>query len=152
MDQAALVGMLQAERRLSNVMGGSDWVHGPVFADNLLQIRAVHVLHDQKVQLAVLVDVMGADDVRMVERSDRLSFLIEPVQEPAAFSQRNGQDLDRDAAAQGLVLCQIDDAHASKSQPFQNLVFANGKAAPFAAKKLLGLENSQDAVANELTG
>ena len=60
-------------------------VHRPGLLDDLLQAGAVHVLHDEEVQLVVLVDVVGADDVGMVEGGDGAGLAVE------AFQRRRGR-------------------------------------------------------------
>ena len=115
-------------------MGGPNRVHGTMLADNLLQIGAVHIFHDQKVQLAVLVDVVSTDNIGVVQGGNCLGLLVEPVEEPTAFGQGNGQNLNGHSPAQRLVLGQVNDAHAAEPQPFQNLIFANVETAPAAAQ------------------
>jgi len=62
-DQAGLVGVLQAQDGLADVVGGADGIHRPAALDDLLQVGAVDVLHDEEVQRLVLVDIVGVDDV-----------------------------------------------------------------------------------------
>ena len=64
-DQPGLVGVLEADGGAGRCSGTarSDVERAGLF-DDVLQAGAVHVLHDQEVQVVVLVDVVGADDVQ----------------------------------------------------------------------------------------
>ena len=74
------MGVLQADGRLADVVAGAQQVHRPGLLDDLLQAGAVHVFHDQEVQVLVLVDVVGADDVGMVEGGDGAGFAVEALE------------------------------------------------------------------------
>ena len=95
---------------------------------------------------------MSTNNIGVVQGGNCLGLLVEPVEEPAAFGQGNGQNLNGHSPAQGFMLGQVNDAHAAEPKPFQNLIFADVETAPAAAQQLFGLEYGQDAVANELTG
>ena len=68
---------------LGDVVRGPDRVEQLLFehvaGDDFLQARPVHVFHDEEVQLLVLVDVVGADDIRVIERGDGPGFAVEAV-------------------------------------------------------------------------
>ena len=79
-DEADLVGVLQADRGAVDVVAGADRVERPGLLDEVLQVGAVHVLHDEEVQVVVLVDVVGADDVRVVEGGDGAGLAVEALE------------------------------------------------------------------------
>ena len=63
MDQAALVGVLQAQRRLPDVVAGLRDRQRPALLDQLGQVGPLDVLHDEEVRAADRVGVEGVDDV-----------------------------------------------------------------------------------------
>ena len=66
MDQAALVGVLQAQRRLPDELARLRHRQRAVLLDQPGQVgRSFDVLHDEQVRAADLVGVEGADDVRV---------------------------------------------------------------------------------------
>ena len=54
--------------------------HRAVFLHHFLKSSALDVFHDQEVRLALLVDVVSADDVGVVQGGDGLGFAVEPAQ------------------------------------------------------------------------
>ena len=79
-DQAGLVGVLQPLGRLADVVGGAIDAQRPEAGDDVLQADAVHVVHDQEVQAAVLVDVVGLDQVGMVQHAGGPGLAVETSQ------------------------------------------------------------------------
>ncbi len=86
-NQAAFVRMLQSQRGLANVVRRPQDIHGTLAIDNLLQIGAVDIFHDQEMELAILVNIVGANNIGVVESGDRLGFFVKAVKEPAVFGQ-----------------------------------------------------------------
>ncbi len=101
-------------------------------------------------QLLVLVDVVGADDVGMIEGGDGAGFAVEAFQSGGIFGLGGGQHLDGHPAAHQLVLAQVDAAHAAGAEPLEHLVLADGEASPLPEKELLGLKQGEDPIAHEL--
>ena len=151
-DAAGLMGMVQADGRLPNVMCGSGDVHRPMFLDDLLQAGAVHIFHHQKVQLVVLIDVISANDVGMIQSRDGAGFPIETFERRRVLGFSGGQDLDGGATAHELVLAQIDTAHAALAKALHHFVLADREAPPAALKKLFGLEMGENAIADQNAG
>src|SRR5205085_5636489 len=98
------------------------------------------VLHHEKMEIIILVDVVSPHDGGMVERRDRARFPVKSLESGRVVRPRRGQDLDRSTAAHELMLAEIDLAHAAGGDKLQDLVLADGKPAPLALQKLLGLE------------
>jgi len=88
----------------------------------------------------------------MIEGGDRLGFAVEVFEEPGVLGQGDRQDLHGHAAAQVLVLGKIDDPHASRADPLQNLVLADAEAAPLALEELLGLKVGQESFIDQELG
>jgi hypothetical protein len=151
-DQAGLVGVLQAEGGLADVVGGPHGVHRPVALDDGVQRAAVNVLHDEEVQPAVAVDVVTADDVGVLELGDGPRLAAEALQ-GHGVAGAVGEHLDGDAAAHDRVLAQVDLAHAAGAERPQHLVLATeDEVAPLAAQQLLDVEARQQAVAHQGVG
>ena len=70
-DQAGLVGVLQSESGLADEMGCHPEGQRTLSLDDLVERPAVHILHYQEMQIVVVVEVIGADDVGMLQGSDR---------------------------------------------------------------------------------
>ena len=99
--------------------------------------------------MLVLVDVVGADDVGMVEGGDGAGLAVEALQRGGILGLGGRQHLDGHPAAHELVFAQVDAAHAAGAEAFQHLVLADGEALPLALEELLGLEVGQQAVADQ---
>ena len=143
MDQTRLVGVLQADRRPVHVVAGPRHVQTAVFLDEILKAHTVDVFHDDKVQVVVLVDVVGSNDVRMVEGRDRSRFAVEPFERRRILGLGRRQYLHGNLTAHELVFAEKHLAHAAGAEPLQHLVLADGEPLPFAEQKLFGLEESQ---------
>ena len=61
----------------------------------------------------MLPNVVNAQDVGMVERSDGAGFLLEAQQTVGISRERGGQDFYGDVPAQALVARAIDLSHAA---------------------------------------
>ncbi len=70
-----------------------------------------HELHDDVIDALVLFDVVDRDDVWVVERGDRASFLLESRSRAGVVLPLRGQDFDGDLALQLGVASPIDLAH-----------------------------------------
>ena len=101
-------------------------------------------LHHQVVDvLAVLGfhrDVVGADDVLMVQSGDRLCLDIEALQDGRAFFDLGvRQDLDRTLAPHHLVLGQENGSHTASAQRPQQTVRTQEESLVFTLQYLVGL-------------
>ncbi len=104
------------------VEGGGDLaadVEHPVGAEAALlaqdrgEVRPGDVLHGDVEQAVDLARVVDRDDVGMRERGGDARLAQEALAEVRVVGQIGRDDLQRGAAAQGLVLGQVDDAHAA---------------------------------------
>ncbi len=73
------MSVLQAESGLPNIMAGSMPLERAAFLDDFLKVGAVHILHHEEMQIAVLIDVVSVDDIRMVKSGDRAGFAIKAI-------------------------------------------------------------------------
>jgi hypothetical protein len=77
MDEPHLVGIVEANGRLPNVLARLfDWQRSLVL-NKLGQVRSVDKLHDQEEAVAGLVGVVGSDNIWVVEFSGRPDFAFE---------------------------------------------------------------------------
>ena len=63
----------------------------------------------------LLAEVVDTENVGMVERRDRASFLLEATQAVGVGGKRSGENLDRHVAAKALVTGAIDFAHSAST-------------------------------------
>ena len=93
-------------------------------AQHLLEVGPLHILHGDEGLFAIGCVVHG-DDAGMVEAAGgaRLAKKRRRVA-VGAFVEMAVQRLDRHQAAEGRVLCQIDDAHGAPPQLFDDFVTA----------------------------
>ena len=103
-------------------------------------------------QLFVLIDVVGVNDVRMIEGGNGPGFPVEALQGGIIAGLGRRQHLDGDAAAHELVFAEVDRPHAAGAELFEHFVLADREASPLALQDLLGLELREDAVADEVAG
>ena len=131
-------------------MGCPDRIHLPVFADDILQALPVHVFHHKKMCIAVLVDVVRANDIRMIELRGRPSFAVKSLERGWIVLQLVGrQNLQGDMPVHENVFAQVHRAHSAGADRFQELVFAaEPKSPPFAGEDLLRLEDGEQSVAD----
>src|SRR5439155_23894743 len=71
---------------------------------------------------------MDRDDVRMIESRRRAGLAFEPLSAIRVSREIRIQDLERDATLKLGVLGEIDLAHASLSEEFDDAVMAKGRA------------------------
>ena len=151
-DEAGRVGVLQPVGGLADVVGGADRVEPAAARDQLLQIDAVHVLHDEEIGSALRVHVVGADDVRMIEGGDGLGLAVEAGQGGGVVGLVGRQHLERDLPPQLEVLAQVDRPHAAGADAVEDEVLADDEPRPPAAHQVVGLERREEAVADQQGG
>ena len=150
MDQAGLVGMLQPVGRLADIVGGDEIIHGAVVLDHLLQIAALDVLHHQVMDVAVVVDVVGPDDIAVIQGGGGLGLAMEAGQIGRVFDAMLGQDLDRPASLHEHVLGQVDAAHAAGAQVVEELVLSEEEAFVPAFEEVVALPAGQETGLDQL--
>ncbi len=119
MHQARALGVVEADRRLANVMAGTQDAQRPALLDDVLQAGAVDVLHDKEVQVLILVDVVGVDDVGMVDGGDGAGLAIEAAEGGLVLRLGGRQDLDCPHAAHQLVFAQEHGCPCRPSRAFR---------------------------------
>jgi hypothetical protein len=85
--------------------------------DALAQGLSLDVLGDDEAPAVRLTDFVHDEDVRVVEGGGGAGLLVEAPQPLGIESQRCGQELEGDLAAQSAVVGQEHLAHAARAQP-----------------------------------
>lgn len=147
MHQSAVMRMGQPQRGLTEVFRRVFETERPVFADDVLNAAAVDVLHDQEVNLAValhfLIDIVRADNIGVIERSDGLRFSMKTRQIRRIPDPLDGQHLDRAASPHQHMLGQINGTHAAFAEQRQQAVLAEREAFVPSLQQLVGLPARQ---------
>ena len=81
-----------------------------------VEARAVDELHHDEINIALPVELVNGDDVRVTERGEELRFAQEALAAPLVEGVIRGEDLDRDLARQTRVARQIDLTHTASRQ------------------------------------
>ncbi len=79
----------------------------------LVQVLALHHLHDEKPRALGLLDAVDRGDVRVFELGEHLGFALEPHHLVGVADEMRGQNLDRHLALEVLVVGAEDLAHAA---------------------------------------
>src|SRR5262249_23064863 len=118
------VPVREAERgeNLTRVLDRNGDGRRPALDDQLLERTPVQVLHRDVVGAFGLASVVDRDDVRVRQRSGVLRLATEPLDELLVAGVPVVQDLDRDAAAELLVLGEIDVRHPAGAELAHDLV------------------------------
>ena len=87
--------------------------------DQFVEGLAIHQLHDDEGLPVLLADFVDGDDVGMVQRGSRFSFLDEAGAAVGIAAARFGQQLDGDETIQALVAGLVDLSHAALADLFQ---------------------------------
>ena len=88
--------------------------------DHLSQRLPVDVLHRIVVDAALTTYGVDSDDVRVLQRSGGVGFVLEPLEAPRIQDRRKGQHLQRHAAAQGNLLHLVHHAHPTATDLAQD--------------------------------
>ena len=117
-----------------------------------MQVLPVDVLHHDVMDVAFVVDVVGADDVRVVELGNGAGFETEPLQVRRIVHAVRRQHFDRHAPLHELVLGQVDAAHAALADLAEQLVFAEAEALVLPGEQLVGLPPRDEVVRDQQLG
>ncbi len=143
MHQPGLVSVRQASSRLPDEIGDFPESARPVVDDQVLQVLTLDIFHHQEVNLRrtvhLTIDVVGTHDVRMIQRRDRLSFAVEPLEVTRIGDLLVRQHLDRTPPTHQHVFGQIHRTHAPLAQQRLQAVLAKEKSLVLALEQLVGL-------------
>ena len=90
--------------------------------DDFLEARPLDVLHDQEVQFVVLVDVVGANDVRVIQTRQRARLAHESLAQFGIAGVARAERFHRDLSAEPFVERDKDAPHSARADLAQYLV------------------------------
>ena len=122
MNQPLLMGVLQGEGRLVDIVGGAGRRDALLVLEDGGQTGALDELHDEEMAAGLLLRVVGLDDAGVTELGQRLGFAAEAHDSTGVVDAPLRQHLDGDAAVQLGVVPQVNLAHAALAQFVQQLV------------------------------
>jgi hypothetical protein len=152
MDQAALVGVLEPQRCLADVVAGRCHRQRAGLLDQPGQVGALDVLHSQEVGVASLAGVVGDDDIRMSQLGGGVDLAVEAAHGSGAFQPVAADDLEGDDAVHVLVLRLEDLPHATLAKPVQQPIGADQQVLAPAVDDLVDLVRRQPAAPQHLSG
>ena len=71
MNEVGRLRVGQTERGLSQIMSGSQRRKRTVAADKVMEIATIDEFEHEKMKVLLVIEVVGADDMGMVQTSDR---------------------------------------------------------------------------------
>lgn len=125
MYQGVFVGVLEAQRGLTDQLAGIGDRQRPATPHQFRQIDAVHVLHHQDRRAVDLTRVVRLDDIRMPQPPGSFHLAIEACDREFVIGPALGQNLQGHHAVQMHVQGLEDGAHAAFAQLCQELVFTD---------------------------
>src|SRR5580704_14050395 len=152
-DDSATVCISQTVCRLANVVGRLERRHWPHVSHPIVKAVTIDELHHEQMDFGLsverLIDVVGSDDIRVLESSYDPSFAVESSQIDRVAQVRFRQHFDRTAAPHQRVFGKIDRARSAARQDRQQTILPQNEAAVFSSQQLFGLPLSQRSVAHE---
>ena len=124
----------------------------PLLADQLFQVRPIHVFQYQEVAAPDLIGVVGGDDVGMDELGGGADLAQEQLLGAAGADQVGRQHLEGDDPAHGAVFGLENAAHAAAADLFEDAVLPQQKAGGAADQQALGLEPGQQPLLDQEAG
>ncbi len=121
-DHAALVGVLQPQRRLVDEVGGVGHRERPLGLDELGQVEPLDVLHREDQAAVEAEGGVGGDDVGVAELGHGADLALEAVEDAGALDDVAADDLEDLVAAHHGVVGEVDDAHAAPAEFALDLV------------------------------
>jgi hypothetical protein len=115
-----------------------------VFLDQLVKILPLDIFHDEVMLAFELVDVVGVDNVGVIELRGGTRFDSEALQIGRVGHAILGEHFNRAAGSHQNMLTQIHATHAPLAEHPQEFVFAQDKATMLARKQLVGLPFGED--------
>ena len=121
-DDAVAVGEARGLEDLDRDVDRAQLVDRRLAPDQLLERATREVLHRDVVGVVVGAAVVDADDVRVLEAGGCLRLAPEPLDEARVLGEPAVEELQRDVAAELLVLRQEHVGHAARAEPRDDLV------------------------------
>ena len=155
-DDSATVRISQTVCGLSNVVGRLERRHWPHVGHPIVKAVSIDELHHEQMDFGLsverLIDVVGSDNIRVLERSHDPSFAVESSQIDRVAKVCFRQHFDRTAAPHQRVFGKIDGARSAARQDREQAILPENEAAVFSSQELFGLPFSQGSVAHKRSG
>src|SRR5262245_338876 len=90
--------------------------------DAIAEVLALERLHDDEGCPLVLADIEDGADSRMAQRAGGARLDPKAIERLTILDGVGGEKLQRDLAAEPLVLGEIDDAHAARTEGAQDTI------------------------------
>ncbi len=127
--EAAAVGGVQRGRELLEQLDRSRRLDRPLLDQDLAEVGAGDVVHDEEQHPLMLARVMDPDDVRVMQRGGDARLALEPLAELLVLGERGRQHLERVDPVQRDVRDAVDEAHAAAADQLVNAVAPDHGAA-----------------------
>src|SRR5262245_5836946 len=113
MNDSLLMGIGKTASGLQNAFSRvSDWERA-FGLDQRGEIAALNELHDQEVDAAGFVGIVGRDDVWVIELGDGFDFALKTFESALGIEDLGFDDFERDDALHAAVLSLVNIAHAA---------------------------------------
>ena len=125
MDDPLLVGFLNGPGNLPGDLNRIARLHGAP-GDAVSQRLALDQFQHQEEDAGVLLQAVNGGDVRVIQRSQQMTFALEASHALGVGGDLGPEDLDRDLAVQARVVGPIDHAHPALADLLDDPVMAEG--------------------------
>ena len=142
-NQSLLERVLEAERRLTDILARLVNRQRPAVADQLGQVGPIHELHLVVVDVADAVGVEHLHHVRVFHFPEGLNLLLEPRLRGRVFQLLLTDDLERHVAAHARVVGLEHAPHPALTEQVEENVPAEFQLAPAAPEDFLDLERRE---------
>src|SRR5690606_23187009 len=92
-------------------------------AQELAEIHAIHVLHEQVEEAVALAEVVHGDDVRMIQHGERLRLAGETLSKLRIALPLRREHLQSDETTERFLPRLVHHAHAAATEAFVDLEF-----------------------------
>src|SRR5207302_3731532 len=127
MDYSRGVGGLQRAGHLNRHVENLRQAHSRE-CQGLLQGEPIDEFSGDEVRAICLANLMDGDDVWMIKRGGGLGLLYEPAQALFVIGKLRRQKLQRDSAIEFRITGEVDLAHSTFSERFNDLIAADNLA------------------------
>src|ERR1700722_3578250 len=137
MNEALLVGMMQADGCLADEFAGQRNRQRSGLGNQLAQIDAIDIFHCQITSFTFRGEVVDGNDVWMGQLRRRLGLAEEALEHVSAREAFRVDDLDRSNAPKPAVKGLEHLAHAARADPFEKDVGTEDKFPALALENLV---------------
>ncbi len=150
MDQSGGVGVSQSLGRLPEIFGRLGVGQGAIVVHDPLQVAPLDVFHHQVVGRPLVVDVVGADNVAVVEGRCGLRLAVEPFEVRGVVHPVLREHLDGHPPLHEDMFGEVDAAHPSGTEVVEQLVVLEIETLVPAFQKPVSLPPRDEARADEV--